>query len=192
MRKSVSPSFGKTATRLFVAALLASVATGCSSDVSRFGGVFSTSDNITTNSVPRRTLFGSNPVPRGEVAGAGQVVPVTADESRDTALNQPFPGQDDISRDPINTSTNTGSGTRLASTPVIVEREALVDPNRAREREEALSQPLPGARQTTTEQARKTRILPARPIPARLKSSIEAAGSSSQFDIARTPPPRTR
>lgn len=153
MRKSESPSFGKTATRLFVAALLASVATGCSSDVSRFGGVFSTSDNITTNSVPRRTLFGSNPVPRGEVAGAGQVVPVTADESRDTALNQPFPGQDDISRDPINTSTNTGSGTRLASTPVIVEREALVDPSRDREREEALSQPLPGARQTTTEQA---------------------------------------
>ena len=56
-----------------VAALLASVATGCSSDVSRFGGLFSSSgqDNMTTSSVPRRTLLGGNPVPRGNV-GNGQ------------------------------------------------------------------------------------------------------------------------
>ena len=76
MRKSVSPSFGRTATRLMVAALLASVATGCSSDVSRFGGLFSSSgqDNMTTSSVPRRTLFGGvNPVPRGSVGNGGQM-----------------------------------------------------------------------------------------------------------------------
>ena len=59
------------------AALLASVATGCSSDVSRFGGLFSSSgqDNMTTSSVPRRTLFGGgggNPVPRGDVGNGGQ------------------------------------------------------------------------------------------------------------------------
>ena len=151
MRKSVSPSYGKTAARLLVAALLASAATGCSSDVSRFGGVFSSSDSITTNSVPRRTLFGSNPVPRGDIAGSGQVVPVSSAD-RDTALNQPFPGQDSISRDPISASTNTGSGARLASTPVIVERQALADPSLDREREEALSQPLPAARQVSSEQ----------------------------------------
>ncbi|MXN52177.1 peptidoglycan DD-metalloendopeptidase family protein [Shinella sp. AETb1-6] len=132
MRQSVSPSFGRTATRLIAAALLASVATGCSSDASRFGGLFSSSgqDNMTTSSVPRRTLFGSNSVvPRGTV-GNGQEQFASANQmgTRDQALNQPFPDQGGVSYDPINTSTTTGSGSRLATTPMTVQRGSLSDP----------------------------------------------------------------
>src|SRR5690606_3223916 len=149
MRKSVSPSFARTATRLVVAALLASVATGCSSDVSRFGGLFSSSgqDNITTSSVPRRTLLGGNPVPRGNVGNGRQFA--TADQlgSREEALNQPFPDQGAVSYDPINTATTGGSGTRLATTPMSVQRGELADPTagarQAAEREVALGQQLP-------------------------------------------------
>ncbi len=148
MRKSVSPSFGRTATRLIAAGLLASVATGCSSDVSRFGGLFSSSgqDNITTSSVPRRTLFGSNPVPRGTV-GNGQMAVSTQMDARNEALNQPFPGQGNVSYDPINTATTGGSGTRLATTPMTVQRGELSDPTvgarREAERDVALAQELP-------------------------------------------------
>jgi len=148
MRKSVSPSFGRTATRLMAAALLASVATGCSSDVSRFGGLFSSDqDNITTNSVPRRTLFGSNPVPRSTVGNGGQYAASGQVASREEALNQPFPDQGSMSYDPIDTSTTAGSGTRLATTPMSVQRAELADPtagaSRAAERTAALGQELP-------------------------------------------------
>ena len=131
------------------AALLASVATGCSSDVSRFGGLFSSSsqDTITTSSVGRRTLLGGDPVPRGSVgngqqyAGAGQM------GTREQALNQPFPDQGAVSYDPINTSTTGGSGTRLATTPMNVQRGELTDPTagarKDAEREMALARQLP-------------------------------------------------
>ncbi|WP_234188802.1 peptidoglycan DD-metalloendopeptidase family protein [Shinella sp. NM-101] len=150
MRKSVSPSFGRTATRLMAAALLASVATGCSSDASRFGGLFSSSgqDNMTTSSVPRRTLFGgnANPVPRGDIGNGGQQYASGGQMgSRSEALNQPFPGQGNVSYDPINTSTTTGSGTRLATTPMSVQRGELADPtaSRAAERQASLGQEMP-------------------------------------------------
>jgi murein DD-endopeptidase MepM/ murein hydrolase activator NlpD len=131
------------------AALLASVATGCSSDVSRFGGLFSSSgqDNITTSSVPRRTLFGNNPVPRGTVGNDQQFASADQGGSRDAALNQPFPDQGAVSYDPINTSTTGGSGTRLATTPMTVQRGELSDPtvgtSQSAEREAALGQELP-------------------------------------------------
>ena len=88
MRKSVSPSFGRTATRLMAAALLASVATGCSSDASRFGGLFSSSgqDNMTTSSVPRRTLFGGGGETKQDLAAAREEQPA-AGEQGDTRAN---------------------------------------------------------------------------------------------------------
>ena len=134
------------------AALLASVATGCSSDVSRFGGLFSSSgqDNMTTSSVPRRTLFGGggNPVPRGDVGNGGQQYASGSQMgTRNEALNQPFPGQGNVSYDPINTSTTAGSGTRFATTPMSVQRGELADPTadarRSAERQAALAQDLP-------------------------------------------------
>lgn len=130
MRKSVSPSFGKTAPRLLVAVLLAGSATGCSSDATRFGGLFSSSDDITTNSIPRRTLFGSSsPVPRGDMNNAGQAV----------AMNQPYPVQD---------AGAVGSSARMATTPMDVQRTALADPtvgSSSSQREVAMAQPMPAA-----------------------------------------------
>ncbi|UDF29661.1 UNVERIFIED_ORG: peptidoglycan DD-metalloendopeptidase family protein [Roseateles sp. XES5] len=125
------------------AALLASVATGCSSDVSRFGGLFSSSDqdNITTSSVPRRTLFGgTNPVPRGDVGNGQQFASANQMGSRNEALNQPFPDQGAVSYDPINTST-TGSGTRSMG----VQRGELSDPTvgQVTDRQASLGQELP-------------------------------------------------
>lgn len=151
MRKSVSPSFGRTATRLMAAALLASVATGCSSDASRFNGLFSSSgqDNLTTSSVPRRTLFGGggNPVPRGTVGNGQQFASANQMGTRDQALNQPFPDQGNVSYEPIDTSMSAGSGTRLATTPMSVQRGELADPTAgvsgAAERQAALGQELP-------------------------------------------------
>ncbi|MDR6758584.1 murein DD-endopeptidase MepM/ murein hydrolase activator NlpD [Mycoplana sp. BE70] len=132
MRKSVSPSFGKTAPRLLVAVLLAGAATGCSSDATRFGGLFSSSDDITTNSIPRRTLFGSSsPVPRGDVNSAGQAV----------AMNQPYPVQDAG-------NGAGGSSARMATTPMDVQRTALADPtagSSSSQREVAMAQPIPTA-----------------------------------------------
>lgn len=67
----VSPKIGKSALRVAVAAFLASAATGCSSDVSRFGGFFDRTEDITTNSIPRRPITGLNgqaPIPSQDVA----------------------------------------------------------------------------------------------------------------------------
>lgn len=140
MRKSVSPSFGKTAPRLLVAVLLAGAATGCSSDATRFGGLFSSSDDITTNSIPRRTIFGGGPVPRGDVSSSGQSV----------AMNQPYPVQD--AGGAINASAGGGSSARMATTPMNVQRTALAEPAagaKSAEREIAMAQPIPAAPKAT-------------------------------------------
>lgn len=145
MRNSVSPGFGRTALRLCAAALLAGVASGCSSDVSRFGGFFSGSDNITTASIPRRSLIGGDPVPRGDVGNGGYA-----------AASQPLPAENTVSYEPIDTAANGGSGTRLATTPMRVQRGELADPTQsggAGEREVALAQPLPERKARTESDA---------------------------------------
>ena len=72
MRFSLSPKFGKSAGNLLVVGLLASAATGCSSDVTRFGGLFSSSgqDQITTSSIPRSGGQQGDPVPRADLGGS--------------------------------------------------------------------------------------------------------------------------
>lgn len=133
MRKSVSPSIGKTAPRLLVAVLLASVASGCSSDATRFGGLFSSSDDITTNSIPRRTVFGGAAVPQGDINGAGQGM----------AMNQAQTSY------PMSASVDAGSSARMATTPVSVQRTALAEPApvaSSAEREVAMAQPVPVVR----------------------------------------------
>ncbi|MFK3779102.1 peptidoglycan DD-metalloendopeptidase family protein [Agrobacterium sp. NPDC089420] len=58
---------------MFAAALLASVATGCSSDATRFSGLFSSGpDQMTTASIPARQgggAYGQAPVPQGDMNG---------------------------------------------------------------------------------------------------------------------------
>ncbi|TCM57300.1 murein DD-endopeptidase MepM/ murein hydrolase activator NlpD [Rhizobium sp. PP-F2F-G48] len=112
MRLSVSSSVHKSVVRLGVAVLLASAASGCSSDSSRFGGLFSrSSDLTTTNSIP------SASVPGGDVDGGGNMPPMS--NTRQAAVNQAYP--DPAGATPV-------SRTRVASTPMNVQRTTLADP----------------------------------------------------------------
>lgn len=152
MRVWVSGRVGKSTAKAMVAMLLAGSAAGCSSDVSRFGGLFSSSssnpDSITTSSVPRQHITGLNggaPIPRQDIGGyTGQVAqgqvyqPVAgAQDARTAALNQPMPGK---LYDGVTTGTTSVSQARLASTPVAVERATLAAPSADKV---ALAQPMP-------------------------------------------------
>jgi hypothetical protein len=114
MRFSLSPKFGKSAGNVLIVALLASVATGCSSDVTRFGGLFSSSgqDQMTTNSIPRMSGLQADPVPRADMQG-GAMQPNYANSGQ--AMNQPYPAQQPA----------YGSSARMASAPVSVQRSEL-------------------------------------------------------------------
>ncbi|OJF89943.1 LysM peptidoglycan-binding domain-containing M23 family metallopeptidase [Pararhizobium antarcticum] len=149
MRLRVSPSVGKSAVRLFVAVLLASAATGCSSDATRFGGLFSKSDGITTNSIPSNSI----PIPAGDLQG-GQMaaMPDGGGNSRDQAMSQPFP---DPSYDNVNTASTPVSQARAAATPMNVQRTALATPT-ARAEEKPLEQAFPTARETASAATQKT------------------------------------
>lgn len=163
MRKTVSTAAASTTLRLCIAILLAGTAAGCSSDVSRFGGLFSNSDNITTNSIPGRNVAGAIPIPARDVSGGQQVAAagaLVADPSRmrEQALNQPFPDPvaQNASYDPVSTASTPMSGARLASTPISVQRQTLSDPTVTATAtptttaiEQPLAQPFPTARSTT-------------------------------------------
>jgi len=153
MRFSLSPKFGKSAGNLLVVGLLASAATGCSSDVTRFGGLFSSSgqDQITTSSIPRRGGAQADPVPRADLGGSA-VASQSGYGGGNGALNQPYPSNP--SYDPVRTSS-----ARMASAPVAVQRSELAAPSavapvRQREKEVALAQPFPSA-----PQAEKNRLV---------------------------------
>lgn len=136
MRIRVSSSVSKSVVRLAAAVLLASAATGCSSDASRFGGLFSRSDDLTTNSISRSSV----PIPATDVQDGGIAsAPVMATENRDQAMDQPFP-------DPVNTATTPVSRAREVSTPINVQRTALADPA-VNAREKSIAQPMPAARE---------------------------------------------
>ncbi|MDI7922943.1 peptidoglycan DD-metalloendopeptidase family protein [Ferirhizobium litorale] len=141
MRLSVSPKVGKSAVKVILAAFLASAATGCSSDATRFDGLLSSTDNFTTNSIPRGQYAGAAdgqaPVPRGDVAGAQPAYPSS------------YPAaQSDVSYEPINTATHAGSGARMATMPASVQRTELTAPAAAgsSERSVALAQPMPAGK----------------------------------------------
>lgn len=122
MRASVVLNAKSTTLRLAAVVLLAGVASGCSSDVTRFDGIFSDSktDNLTTSAIPHKNnaVNGQVPTPRSNVA-TGELV-------GDQALDQPMPATQDVSYDPVSTSTidNTSS-----SRPMKVERAELSTPD---------------------------------------------------------------
>lgn len=126
MRMSVSPKSGLPVARMFAVSLLASVAAGCSSDATRFSGLFSSTDDITTSSTPRRSITGLNgavPVPSGDMAGSS-VAQQPDYTTRQQAMNQPFPAQPGYSA-----PSSNASAARMASAPVSVERAELAAPS---------------------------------------------------------------
>ncbi len=146
-----SPKIGTSVAKLAVAALLASAATGCSSDATRFSGLFS-KDNFTTGSIPQRQVggaYGQAPTPQGDLAGAQALPPVQQNDygSRSAAMNQPYPAA----------SGGYSSPTRSAVAPVSVQRADLSAPSAPavsrpapaighdpQTRSEAMAQPMPG------------------------------------------------
>lgn len=162
MRFSLSPEFGKSTGNVLVAVFLASIVTGCSSDVMRFGGYSSGSDQITTNSIPDQNYSGSNgnqPTPRADVASGGAMVQ-PGYSGRQEALNQPYPAQPypaQPANGGYNSSTAIRSNARMATAPVSVQRAELAapSPSRSREREAALAQPFPSEKKASPIQAAK-------------------------------------
>lgn len=147
---SNSPKIGKSIAKMFAAVLLASVATGCSSDATRFGGLFSSGpDQMTTASIPNRTAggaYGQAPVPQGDVNSGGYAAaaPQGGYSNQNGANNQQYP------------ASNGGYGSvqpssaRAASSSAPVQRAELSAPSPASSREpatrrEAMSQPFPSA-----------------------------------------------
>lgn len=118
--------------RLTAALLLAGIASGCSSDVTRFDGLFSSkTDNLTTSSIPHKVnaVNGKLPTPGQNVASAD------ADVNGDQALNQPYPANQDVSYDPISTST--------IETRTTVQRTELKTPDVKVKQTVAFNQPMP-------------------------------------------------
>ncbi|MEY9197505.1 murein DD-endopeptidase MepM/ murein hydrolase activator NlpD [Sinorhizobium fredii] len=157
MRQFSSPGAGKSLIRLCGAVLLASVATGCSSDVSRFNGLFSSSDDITTSSIPGN-------VPRGDISG-GQLA---SSAGSGGSYGQAFPSSAQAaSYDPMSTASTPVSSARAASTPVSVQRTALAEPAPVATRQ---PQALPAARQPQPVLAK------AEPLPSDLKTTPNKGG----------------
>lgn len=133
-----------------VAVLLASTATACSSDTTRFSGLFSkNTDNVTTGSINRRSLNGpdGDPVPRADVAQAGGYA--QQDYSQQSApVSQPYPNS------PARYNPSYSSA-RASAAPVAIQRSELAPPgasaevsrprNVSRTENEALAQPFPSS-----------------------------------------------
>ena len=121
---SLSSNFGKSAGKVLVAILLASTATACSSDTTRFGGLFSGSpDRTTTGSINRSGVSApdDNPVPRAEVAQGGGY------QQRDySQQNAPAPRTYPNSPAGYNPSY---SSARASTAPVAIQRSDLAAPS---------------------------------------------------------------
>ena len=147
---SLSSNFGKSAGKVLVAILLASTATACSSDTTRFSGLFSKkTDNVTTGSINRRSVNGTDgdPVPRADVAQAGGYG--QQDYSQQSApVTQPYPNS------PARYNPSYSSA-RASTAPVAIQRSDLAPPgasadagrprNGSRAENEAMAQPFPAS-----------------------------------------------
>ncbi|RAX42466.1 LysM peptidoglycan-binding domain-containing M23 family metallopeptidase [Rhizobium tropici] len=173
---SLSSNFGKSAGKVLVAILLASTATACSSDTTRFSGLFNKTDNVTTGSINRRGLNGPNgdPVPRADVAQAGGYG--QQDYSQQSApVSQPYPNS------PARYNPSYSSA-RASTAPVAIQRTELAPPSASasaarprggsRTETEALAQPFPASRSNNG-----SRAAPALAPDAMSTGTIKAAAA---------------
>ena len=154
----------KSLLRIAGAVLLASAATGCSSDATRFSGLFSDTDSLTTASIPQRQgsgAYGQAPVPRGDLNSGMAAAPVVDYGSRSAATSQPYPGNNGSGY------SSVASPARSAAAPAAVQRAELAPPGGSTSsqggddfasRQQAMAQSFPSAQQSvaTTAQAPTT------------------------------------
>ncbi|WP_210104637.1 LysM peptidoglycan-binding domain-containing M23 family metallopeptidase [Neorhizobium galegae] len=156
MRLNSSSNMRKSAVRVAVAAFLASAATGCSSDATRFSGLMPGSDDMTTASIPQRQgagAYGPAPMPQDDVGGYASASPQPSggyaqQPSYPQAQQQTYPQQGGY-------GSASASPARRAAAPVAIQRAELAPPTDsvasrppAREdlsRQQAMVQPAPAA-----------------------------------------------
>ncbi|MDQ0457210.1 peptidoglycan DD-metalloendopeptidase family protein [Rhizobium paknamense] len=130
MRQRQSQKSGMPIAHMVWVGLMASVATGCSSDSSRFAGVFSNTDSMQTASTGSAgSLNTPPPVPEADVDGGNgggyggggyNAAPASGGyNSRPQAAAQPYPSQ------------QTYSPARRASSPLSVQKSELAPPSGA-------------------------------------------------------------
>ena len=151
MGQKSSPKIGTSFAKLAIAALLASAATGCSSDATRFSGLFS-KDNFTTASIPQRQVggaYGQAPTPEGDMGGGQAPVARNDYGSRPVANNQPYPGNNGGYSSPARSASAPVSVQRSdlsapgASSPSMASRPPPVADRDLDTRRQAMAQPLP-------------------------------------------------
>ncbi len=147
MRMRHSSKIGKSVAKMFAAALLASVATGCSSDATRFSGLFSSGpDRMTTASIPARQgggAYGQAPVPQGDMNGGyASAAPQGGYANQNMAANSyPSSGGYGGGVQPSTARSASASSVQrseLSAPPAVASR----DPST---RIEAMAQPFPSA-----------------------------------------------
>ncbi len=85
----------KSLLRIAGAVLLAGAATGCSSDATRFSGLFPGTDSLTTASIPQRQgsgAYGQAPSPRGDVGSGMAAAPAGGYGNQSAAANPSYSG----------------------------------------------------------------------------------------------------
>lgn len=154
MRITSSSITRKSLLRIAGAVLLASVATGCSSDATRFSGLFSDTDSLTTASIPQRQgsgAYGQAPVPRGNLNSGMAAAPVADYGSRSAATSQPYPASNGGGY------SSVASPARSAAAPAAVQRTELAPPGGASSsqggddfanRQQAMAQSFPSEQQS--------------------------------------------
>ncbi|MDL2398508.1 peptidoglycan DD-metalloendopeptidase family protein [Rhizobium mayense] len=178
---SLSSNFGKSAGKVLVAILLASTATACSSDTTRFGGLFAGSpDRTTTGSINRRGLTGpdGDPVPRADVAQGGGYQ--QQDYSQQNA--SPYPNS------PARYNPSYSSA-RVSTAPVAIQRSDLAAPTASaapvrshvasRAEKEALAQPFPASHGKAAASRMEPALAPDAMPTGTIKAPPTAATSSA-------------
>ncbi|MCF6370729.1 peptidoglycan DD-metalloendopeptidase family protein [Rhizobium halophilum] len=146
MRQLSTSVSRKSMLRIAAAAFLASTATGCSSDATRFSGLFSDTDSLTTASIPQRQgggAYGPAPTPRGEVASGSM-------QSAGGYGGQPMPAAYPANDGGYGSVASTA---RSAAAPAAVQRVELAPPGAsapasgedAGNRQQAMAQPFPSS-----------------------------------------------
>jgi len=173
MRMRHSSKIGKSVAKMFAAALLASVATGCSSDATRFSGLFSSGpDQMTTASIPTRQgggAYGQAPVPQGDMNGGyASAAPQGGYANQNMAANS-YPPSGGY-------GGNVQPSTARSASASPVQRSELSAPTAVASRDpatrnEAMAQPFPSAQR----QAAPSLAAPAQQAAAPVADNLTTA-----------------
>lgn len=180
MRLNNSSNMRKSAVRVAVAAFLASAATGCSSDATRFSGLMPGSDDITTASIPQRQgagAYGPAPTPQDDVGG---YTASAAPQNGGYAQQPSYPQQQQAyPQQQGGYGSASASPARRAAAPVAIQRAELAPPSGG-------GSSMPPAREDLSRQQAMVQPAPAA-VPRRAASEGVQGGSQSGWSTVNAP-----